>query len=204
MQIICLVYRLPSRLMGMKFYCLLAALFLTVQLHAEDNPNVSTLNNQLVKVGDRNEYLYEIKPFNVMIDPIGVIVGSYEVSGSYAFHPNVAAKIGLNYMYEPYGVHLKGFGTTVAFPVYFRKVYSGLFLEPGISFSSVSETNGNKSATAIGPQMLVGWHWYWDSGLNFALAGGVQRNFTGKDYDGAISNYSKFRFTGFFTAGWAF
>ena len=182
---------------------------MALQAHAQhstqNEENVSTLNNQIVKVGERNEYLYDYFKYNVSVDPLGLIVGSYEVAGSYAFHPNLAVRLSVGYVYEPYGVKIKGFSTTLSLPVYFKKVYSGIFLEPGISFATVRETNGDQKATAIGPEMLVGWHWMWDSGLNFAAAFGVQRNFTGKESDdGALANYSKFRATGYLTAGWAF
>jgi hypothetical protein len=187
---------------------LISSFVVCMTLHSQTNPegDVSTLNNQLVKVGEKNEYLHSYKKFNLSLDPIGVIVGLYDISGSYAFHPNLAASLTVGYMYEPYGADVQGFSTTLAMPVYFRKVYSGLFLEPGVSFAAVKETDGPDSATAIGPQMLIGWHWLWDSGLNFALAGGVQRNFTGKDHDSNsdVSNYNKFRAVGYFRAGWNF
>jgi hypothetical protein len=172
----------------------------------EPESNVSTLNNQLVKIGEKNEYLYDYKKYNISVDPLGLIIGNYYISGSYAFHPNVAAKLDLGYSYEPWGVDLEGFGAIASVPFYFRKVYLGFYLEPGVAFYSVKGTKEKISATAFGPQMLVGYHWYWDSGLNLSLAGGVQRNFLSsknKDND-TFDNYSKFRATGYFRAGWAF
>ena len=33
----------------------------------------------------------------------------------------------------------------------------------------------------MGPQVLVGWHWSWDSGLNVAAAFGAGRNIAAED-----------------------
>jgi hypothetical protein len=61
-------------------------------------------------------------------------------------------------------------------PLYFRRTYQGPFVEPGVimrSFSSDAST-----ANTAGPQMLVGWHWTYESGWNLAIALGVGRNFS--------------------------
>jgi hypothetical protein len=58
-------------------------------------------------------------------------------------------------------------------------MYSGLFLEPGIISRTTS--SGGSDSTTFGPQVLLGYHWYWDSGFNAALAFGAGRKLNTDD-----------------------
>ena len=73
--------------------------------------------------------------------------------------------------------------SALAAPIYFRKMYSGFFLEPAITFKALSTdfNGGTENATVVGPQMSAGWHWYWDSGLNLQLSLGIGRNWNSND-----------------------
>jgi hypothetical protein len=149
---------------------------------ASADGEVSTLNDQLVPVGEQNRYEHSYKRFNVSTDPLGIIYGAYGVSLSYALNERIAVRGDVDYVNpvdsDQHGVHM-AFGA----PIYFRKMYSGLFLEPGVGFSRITDDSRDKTTTKVGPQVLVGYHWYWDSGLNVALAAGIGRNLNASDSD---------------------
>jgi hypothetical protein len=75
-----------------------------------------------------------------------------------------------------------GYELGVGVPIYFRRTYQGVFLEPGIilrrSWSDYDDYDDSPD-TEAGPQILVGWHWTWDSGLNVAAAIGAGRDIAG-------------------------
>jgi hypothetical protein len=144
--------------------------------------DISTINSQLVEVGDHNRYRFSYRKWNVSTNPIGLVIGSYGASLSYAFSEHVALRGDLNY-YEPVESDASGFEVGVGAPIYFRKMYSGLFLEPGVISRKL--TSSEDGATTVGPQVLVGYHWYWDSGFNVAAAAGVGRNWNTSDEDEA-------------------
>jgi hypothetical protein len=161
--------------------------------HNQDWNNVSNINGQLVKVGESNEYLKSYKKWNVSTNPVGMMLGYYGLSVSYAINDNIAVRADVNYMNPLGNDYVTGVEVGVGVPIYFRRTYQGLFLEPGFvsqTFSATTCPDGGCSAsgdssdtiTMFGPQMLVGWHWSWDSGLNFALAAGAGRNW-GKSND---------------------
>lgn len=167
----------------------------TTAAGAPQNANwqdVNHINGQLVPVGQENDYLKKYKRWNVSTNPIGWIIGSYGVSLSYGVNDNIAVRGDINY-YSPPGqdgdYKVSGVEIGVGLPIYFRRTYQGLFLEPGIisrtftdsySCSDCSST-GETTNTTFGPQVLVGWHWTWASGLNFAIAAGAGRNWATKD-----------------------
>ena len=56
----------------------------------------------------------------------------------------------------------------------------------------------------VGPQVLAGWHWTWDSGFNVAIAVGAGRNLvTKKDRYGYSTSESVFP-NGYLRFGYAF
>jgi hypothetical protein len=146
------------------------------------DPNVSKLEGQLVPVGEKNAYLYSFPRFNVSANPIGAIVGLYGASFAVAPTSFLAVRADVNY-YQPVAGDEKGFELGLSTPIYFRKMYSGLFVEPGVMYRRWEQDNN------VGPQVLLGWHWFWDSGFNFAIAAGVQRNFsTDEDMEKILPN----------------
>ena len=158
------------------FAAILVGGFLGTAARAETPPSpddVSQINGQIVPVGDHARYLYTFKRWNVSANPVGWIAGFYGVSGSYGFHSNFALRVDVNY-YAPQGRDDDGFELGVGLPIYFRKTYQGPFLEPGFVGRRLGD--GPSALTEIGPQVLVGWQWMWDSGLNIAVAAGVGRN----------------------------
>ncbi len=154
--------------------------------------NVNHINGQLVPVGQENDYLKKYKRWNVSTNPLGWIWGSYGVSVSYGLNQNIAIRGDVNY-YSPPGQNsdykVSGVEVGVGLPIYFRRTYQGLFLEPGIISRTFKDSyscdgcssTGETTNTTFGPQVLVGWHWTWSSGLNFAIAAGAGRNWSAKD-----------------------
>lgn len=173
----------------------------------EDWNNLSHINGQLVKVGEANEYRKTYKRTIVSTNPLGWMYGSYGLSVSYGLNNNLAIRGDVNYIDGFFGDDSRGVEIGVGLPIYFRRTYQGLFLEPGFisrqSSYNCSGCAGNGSdisdtVSTYGPQMLVGWHWTWDSGLNFALAAGIGRNWA------SDSDYSEPFGNGYMRFGYAF
>lgn len=151
--------------------------------------DVSHINGTLVKVGEKSEYLTRYRKTNIASNPIGWMVGIYGLSVSHAVHANVAVRADANIIQ---------FGNTDAYevgvtaPIYFKRVYQGPFLEPGLivrgsrrSYEAYGAcapgvecggTSYDSTDIMVGPQVLFGWHRTFDSGLNVAAAAGVARN----------------------------
>ncbi|HWN67126.1 MAG TPA: hypothetical protein VNM90_05770 [Haliangium sp.] len=138
--------------------------------------DISTVNGQLVEVGDQNRYRYSHKTWNLSTNPMGLILGFYGGSLSYAVSDHVALRGDLNY-YAPVSSDTTGFEIGVGAPLYLRKMYSGLFVEPGVIVRSMSSS---EEAT-VGPQVLLGYHWYWDGGFNTSVAFGAGRTLSSSD-----------------------
>lgn len=151
--------------------------------------DVNHINGQLVKVGEENDYLKKYKRWNVSTNPVGWMLGLYGVSVSYGLNQNIAVRGDVNVM-RPVGAEdTTGVELGVGLPLYFRRTYQGLFLEPGLITRTTSApgycdscvtSTEQVTSTTFGPQVLVGWHWTWSSGFNFALAAGVGRNWATK------------------------
>jgi hypothetical protein len=152
--------------------------------------DVNHINGQLVKVGEENDYLKKFKRWNVSANPIGWVLGFYGVSVSYGINNQMAIRGDVNFMKPVDEEDTTGVELGVGLPIYFRRTYQGLFLEPGLitrttsspeyCYECASADDQMVTSTTFGPQVLVGWHWTWSSGLNFAIAGGVGRNWATK------------------------
>ena len=150
--------------------------------------NVSHINGTPVKVGERNDYLYGYKKLNIAMNPFGPFWGYYDGSISYGLTQNIAFSASLSGWSENSGDHT-GYQATVSLPIYFRRTYSGPFVEPGLIMRSTTTndyydcydcTGGTTSNTNswAGPELLMGWHWSFDSGLNLVWAAGVAKHAT--------------------------
>jgi hypothetical protein len=113
-----------------------------------------------------------------------------------------------------------GYQVAASAPIYFRRTFSGPFLEPGVIARSTLrrvyydlapcdtstgtggcyDNSGQPRDNWAGIEMLFGWQWTFDSGLNVAMAFGVVKhlatNRTGSS-DDADAN-------GYFRVGYAF
>ena len=178
------------------------------QMSVEDQKNerqddVSQINGQLVKVGEHNEYHYTFKPWNVSVNPIGWIVGMYSASVSYAFHPNIAVRADAG-LYDSAISDDQGYEAGLTVPIYLRRVYEGVYLEPGVLVRQIKNRPYNDhTSTTAGPQVLVGWHTTSDSGLNVSAAFGLGRNLIHDDKQDYYGNEKVFP-TGYLRFGYAF
>ncbi len=152
--------------------------------------DVNTLNGQLVEVGDKNRYRHSHKEFNIAANPFGFMFNWYSLSAGKALGDNVAIRGELSFSTES---NNSAGGIGVGLPLYFKKVWTGLFIEPGISVFSA----GGEDLWS-GPQVVMGYHWYWDSNFNVAAAIGVGRNFSSGD--GLTGSFP----AGYFQVGYAF
>ncbi|HTR49445.1 MAG TPA: hypothetical protein VMJ10_01985 [Kofleriaceae bacterium] len=180
----------------------------------EDWSNVSHINGQLVKVGERNDYLYNYKRVNIAIDPIGPFYGYYDGSISYGLTQNIAISASFSAWNES-GGNNTGYQATVSLPVYFRRTYSGPFIEPGLIMRSTTNNEGSYYAcdgcdatatsstdTWAGPELLLGWHWTFDSGLNMVWAAGVAKHAT--DSGDSMTTSDSPDVNAYFRVGYAF
>jgi hypothetical protein len=162
----------------------------TIAPQNENWNNVSHINGQVVKVGERGDYLHRWKTTNIATNPIGWMFGFYGLSVSRAVHDNAALRGDINaFSFDEIG----GYEIGLSVPIYFRRVFSGPFLEPGVitrQFSDTCDGCTSNDEPSVGPEMLFGWHWTFDSGLNVAMAGGAMRDL---NRDGRIEPAGYFR-----------
>jgi len=160
--------------------------------------NVSHINGQVVPVGERGAYLMSQKKFNISTNPIGWMFGFYGVSGSYALSQNIAIKADANvFSFDDES----GYEYSVSLPIYFKRTYSGPFLEPGLVTRGMDDMDcyDCTSTPLAGPMVMVGWHSTFDSGLNIAAAVGAARNMN------QVGEYeAKAEPVGYFRVGYAF
>ena len=163
--------------------------------------NVSHINGQLVKVGERGDYLLKYKKTNIATNPIGWMFGIYGLSVSHAMSDNVAIRGDANII-EIQGD--SGYEVGISAPIYFRRVYSGPFIEPGIiarGFSNSCGDCGSSDDSMVGPEILFGWHWTFDSGFNVAFAFGAARSMSSSNSE--YSSSSDPQPAGYFRIGYA-
>jgi hypothetical protein len=169
---------------------------------------VSHINGTLVKVGEKSDYVLRYRKTNISTNPIGWMFGIYGVSISHAVSQNVAIRGDANIVnFEG----SEGYEIGASLPIYFRRVYSGPFIEPGFIMrgdksSYCDSSYGDCSMeTMAGPSMVFGWHWTFDSGLNVAAAFGAARNLNREPVDEyGYSNEEEVVPSGYFRIGYAF
>jgi len=170
-----------------------------------DGSDLSHIHGTPIAVGDHNQFYYRYRRTNLSTNPLGWIFGIYGASLSYGISDHFAVRGDVNY-FDPVGDDsIKGYELGVGLPIYFRRTYSGLFLEPGAIVRRFTDSSGDSSDdnTTVGPQILVGWHWMWDSGLNFAIAVGAGRNWSKHDTENDYDDEEVFP-NGYLRFGYAF
>ncbi len=164
----------------------------------EDWNNVSHINGTPVKVGERSQYLYTFRKTNISGNPFGLFFGLYDISVAHAVSQNFVVNGALTVIDVGSAA---AYQLSATVPLYFRRAFSGPFLEGGVLVrGGIDEIDCHSCiGTYGGPQLLFGWHWTFDSGLNVALAAGVMKNITDHDeYDDAVEP------NGYFRVGYAF
>lgn len=167
--------------------------------------NVSHINGTPIKVGERGDYLIKFKKTNIAANPFGLFWGLYDMSVTHALSQNIAVSGAIMHINDEF----TQFSATM--PIYFKRAYSGPFLEPGLlirsekqySYSDCYECSAGyygeeMSSSWTGPQMLLGWHWTFDSGLNLAAAFGVAKRLNN------TNEYNETEANGYFRVGYAF
>lgn len=167
----------------------------------EDWNNVSHINGTPIKYGERGDYLIKHKTTNLAVNPFGLFFGMYDLSATHAVSQNLAISGALTAIDNEF-VQL-----SATVPLYFRRVFSGPFLEGGLLYRSSRQdmsyagcidcsTGGD---SWVGPQLMLGWHWTFDSGLNLAFAAGVAKRMNNQNEygDNAEGN-------AYFRVGYAF
>jgi hypothetical protein len=168
--------------------------------------NVSHINGTPIKVGERGDYLYKFKKTNIAANPFGLFFGMYDLSVTHALSQNIAISGAITHIDDEFTQ------LSATLPIYFKRAYSGPFLEPGLLVRSQRDyyyddcydcsyggSYNETSRSWTGPQMMLGWHWSFDSGLNLAAAFGVAKrlNNTSEYGDNTEAN-------GYFRVGYAF
>ncbi|HEU4613579.1 MAG TPA: hypothetical protein VFS15_15915 [Kofleriaceae bacterium] len=162
----------------------------------ENWSNVSHINGVPVKVGERQDYLYQPKKFNLAANPFGFFFGYYDIAASMSLGQNLGATLAITgWQFD--GSSDSGYQISATLPLYFRKTFSGPFLEGGLLIRTSSHddyyaydcidycSDTMSSDSWAGPQLLFGWHWTFDSGLNTSFAFGVAKHMNGDgDTDG--------------------
>ena len=166
----------------------------TLQQPAPQNEpwsNVSNINGQLVPVGEHGAYLYRFRRTNLSTNPIGWMLGFYGASLSTAVSQNLALRFDANAWSVDHG-HEAGYEIGASLPIYLRRTYSGPFVEPGLVLHAskphyvaygapacidmtACSTSQPSYQTWVGPEVMVGWQWIFDSGLNVAAAFGAAK-----------------------------
>jgi hypothetical protein len=173
----------------------------------EDWSNVSHINGAPVKVGERGDYLYKFKKTNISANPFGVFFGYYDIAVSRALGQNLAASVAISGWDLDSG-YTQGFQLSATLPLYFRRTFSGPYLEGGLLLRTdtsgdsyetygASYSSGGYSDSWVGPQLLLGWQWTFDSGLNLAMAFGVAKKLEDTGSNDPDAN-------GYFRVGYAF
>jgi hypothetical protein len=179
--------------------------------------NVSHINGHPVKVGERNDYLIAFKKSNISANPFGPFFGYWDAGYSYGVSENIAisGSVAGYSKSTDYSDHSM-FQLTASMPIYFRRTFSGPFLEPGLIYRSSSyndnytysgcttcTSNGNTKSWA-GPELLFGWHWNFDSGLNVSWAFGLAKHATDTNSDPNAYTSDSPDVNGYFRVGYNF
>ncbi|MEO6773522.1 MAG: hypothetical protein ABI467_10945 [Kofleriaceae bacterium] len=146
--------------------------------------NVSHINGSIVPVGERNQYLYAFKKNNLQSNPIAWMFGFYQIAGSHALSQNIAASLELSAWSYDHG-NSAGYQIAPTLQVYFKRTFSGPFLEGGLVIHHDNTSNdiyydcydcaNTSSQDWVGPEVMFGWAWMFDSGLNISAAFGASK-----------------------------
>lgn len=129
------------------------------QSSEQNKEKINKLDGQIVKVGEKNNYLLNYKAYNVGANLFTLPTGYISASGSAAFNENIAVRLAVS-KYTGDKLGKTDVNASVGVPIYFSKMYTGFFIEPGYDID-------------VRIYSAVGYHWMWDSGFNIYLGAGL-------------------------------
>jgi len=156
-----------------------------------DPDNLSTINGHPIKVGEHNEYYNQNPTFSVALNPFGLLMGAYGVSGTVAVSKSIGLRGEVLVLQDFADVGNDGYSLQFGAPIFFKQMYQGFFVEPGVTVRDYSSGSDPTS----GPHLMAGWQWRWDSGFTAAWAFGVVRD---------LNNDGNVQPTGLFHTGYTF
>ncbi len=177
--------------------------------------NVSHINGSIVPVGERNQYLYAFKKNNLQSNPLAWMFGYFQIAGSHALSQNIAASVELS-VWNTDNSNNSGYQLAATLPIYFKRTFSGPFLEGGLvihheantdayySCYDCSATMTTNSNDWVGPEVMFGWAWMFDSGLNVSAAFGAAKRMTDQQSTDTYSSSNEPVPVGYFRVGYAF
>jgi hypothetical protein len=128
----------------------------------------------------------------VAANPLGWLVGIYGATASVAVTDHVALRGEFDYARAPFFLEMNIIEGDVGAPIYVRRTFHGVFVEPGVVVRRIEEwwegdstyiggkfveiKPGSRRYIQWGPQLLVGWQWTGASGVSIAAAAGVTYN----------------------------
>ncbi|MEO8554668.1 MAG: hypothetical protein ABI678_32045 [Kofleriaceae bacterium] len=177
--------------------------------------NVSHIDGSIVPVGERNAYLYAFKKNNLQSNPLAWMFGYYQVAGSHALSQNIAASLEISGWSTNNG-NESGYSIAPSLQLYFKRTFSGPFLEGGLVIHHDSNTDSyydyagcydcTASSTSrdwMGPEVMFGWAWMFDSGLNVSAAFGAAKPMSDSRSTNTYSSDEP-EPVGYFRVGYAF
>ncbi len=165
---------------------------------------LSQINGAPIKVGEHSQYYYEYTKWNISGNPIGPIFNMYSLAVTRAVSSHVAfsgeVSIFVDSSSDEYDYDNSWSQLSLTAPIYFKQMHQGFYLEPGVLIrsSARSQYDSYDDGDTFGPQLLVGWHWTWDSGMNAQFAFGAGNNLN------RSASHEKTFANGYFRVGYTF
>jgi hypothetical protein len=142
---------------------------------------------------------------NISGNPFGLVLGYryFDGAASHAVGNKLVATVAISCW--DLDEYVRGWQLSATLPYYFRHAFSGPYLESGLIMRTAFVVWDDGTGTTaddkfsrvadLAPQVLLGWHWTADRGLNVSVAFGLV---AGLDYEGATAA------NGYFRVGYAF
>jgi hypothetical protein len=178
----------------------------------ENWDNVSHINGSIVPVGERNQYLYAYKKNNLQSNPLAWMFGYYQIAGSHALSQNIAASLEISGWSTDHG-NQSGYQIAPTLQLYFKRTFSGPFLEGGLvihhddnggyAYDCYDCSSTSMTRDWMGPEVMFGWAWMFDSGLNVSAAFGAAKRMQDSQASNGYSSDDP-EPVGYFRVGYAF
>jgi hypothetical protein len=120
-----------------------------------------------------------MKKMNISIQPLGIFAGRANVSATFGVADSIAIGPSVSYsggtatslLGTSTSMQNFGFGVSSDFFLGHQRYTDGVLMTLGLEYAISSV--GTVSASGIGAAAQVGYGWYWNSGFNITLEGGI-------------------------------